>query len=121
MVTSGGGLVERSESRPRGQSIASRAAWPPDAGGFPRRGYHCGPRPPHERTRTRPTDRSTHPETRRVMVLLSAFADEISKDPVEQLDVLSGYGVRHVEFRAIHGVNVLDLSDAQHAEFRDLL
>ena len=55
------------------------------------------------------------------MVLLSAFADEISKDPVAQLDVLSGHGIRHVEFRSIHGVNVLDLSDGQHAEFRDLL
>ena len=55
------------------------------------------------------------------MVLLSAFADEISKDPTEQVDVLSSHGIRHIEFRSIHGINVLDLSDAQHAEFRDLL
>jgi 3-dehydroshikimate dehydratase len=55
------------------------------------------------------------------MVRLSAFADEISKDPVEQLDVLEKNGVRHIEFRSIHGVNVLDLSDAQHEEFRSLL
>ncbi len=52
------------------------------------------------------------------MVRISAFADEISKDPVEQLDVLESHGIRHIEFRSIHGINVLDLSDAQHEEFR---
>jgi sugar phosphate isomerase/epimerase len=55
------------------------------------------------------------------MIRLSAFADEIAKDPVEQLDVLAQHGIRHIEFRSIHGVNVLDLSDAHHAEFRALL
>ena len=55
------------------------------------------------------------------MIRLSAFADEISQDPVEQLDVLGRHGIRHIEFRSIHGTNVLDLSDAQHEEFRDLL
>jgi sugar phosphate isomerase/epimerase len=55
------------------------------------------------------------------MIRLSAFADEISQDPHEQLDVLSRHGIRHIEFRAIHGTNVLDLSDAQHEEFRSLL
>jgi sugar phosphate isomerase/epimerase len=55
------------------------------------------------------------------MIRLSAFADEISADPVEQLDVLAEHGIRHVEFRSIHGTNVLDLADAQHQEFRSLL
>jgi sugar phosphate isomerase/epimerase len=55
------------------------------------------------------------------MIRLSAFADEISQDPVEQVNVLSAHGIKHIEFRAIHGTNVLDLSDEQHAEFRDLL
>jgi sugar phosphate isomerase/epimerase len=55
------------------------------------------------------------------MIRLSAFADEISQDPVEQMDVLAGHGIKHIEFRAIHGVNVMDLSDAQHAGFRELL
>jgi sugar phosphate isomerase/epimerase len=55
------------------------------------------------------------------MIRLSAFADEISQDPHEQVDVLSRHGIRHIEFRAIHGTNVLDLSDAQHEEFRALL
>ena len=55
------------------------------------------------------------------MIRLSAFADEISRDPVEQIDVLSQHGIRHIELRAIHGINVLDLPDAQHEEFRNLL
>jgi sugar phosphate isomerase/epimerase len=55
------------------------------------------------------------------MVQLSAFADEISKDPAEQLDVLSRHGIRHIEFRSIHGINVLDLPDEKHEEFRALL
>jgi sugar phosphate isomerase/epimerase len=55
------------------------------------------------------------------MIHVSAFADEISQEPIEQLDVLSSHGIKHIEFRAIHGTNVLDLTDDQHAEFRDLL
>jgi sugar phosphate isomerase/epimerase len=55
------------------------------------------------------------------MIRLSAFADEISQDPQEQLDVLTRHGVKHIEFRAIHGTNVLDLSEEQHREFRDRL
>jgi sugar phosphate isomerase/epimerase len=55
------------------------------------------------------------------MIRLSAFADEISQNPVEQVDVLAANGVKHIEFRAIHGTNVLDLTDPQHTEFRALL
>src|ERR1044072_7908943 len=55
------------------------------------------------------------------MIRISAFAGEISQDPVEQVDVLTSHGIKAIEFRSIHGTNVLDLSDAQHAEFRDLL
>jgi sugar phosphate isomerase/epimerase len=55
------------------------------------------------------------------MIRLSAFADEISQDPLEQIEVLSQHGIRHIEFRAIHGTNVLDLTDAQHDVFRTLL
>lgn len=55
------------------------------------------------------------------MIRLSAFADEISPDPAEQLDVLDRHGIRHIEFRSIHGTNVLDLSRAQHETFRGLL
>ena len=46
------------------------------------------------------------------MIRISAFADEISQDPVEQIDVLTRHGIKAIEFRAIHGTNVLDLADA---------
>lgn len=55
------------------------------------------------------------------MIRLSAFADEISADPMEQIDVLAGHGIRNIEFRAIFKTNVLDLTDAQHHAFRKLL
>ncbi len=55
------------------------------------------------------------------MIRISAFADEISQDPVEQVEVLAGHGIHHIEFRSIHGTNVLDLSESQHQDFRDLL
>jgi sugar phosphate isomerase/epimerase len=55
------------------------------------------------------------------MVRLSAFADEVSQDPRLQIEILARHGIRHIEFRAIHGTNVLDLTDQQHEEFRDLL
>jgi sugar phosphate isomerase/epimerase len=55
------------------------------------------------------------------MFILSAFADEISPDPQEQIDVLSRCGVRHIELRSIHKTNVLALSDLQVREFKSLL
>ncbi|AMV39843.1 sugar phosphate isomerase/epimerase family protein [Planctomyces sp. SH-PL62] len=55
------------------------------------------------------------------MIRLSAFADEISQDPKEQIEVLTRHGVKNIEFRAIHGANVLDLSEEQHQEFRSRL
>ena len=45
------------------------------------------------------------------MFTLSAFADEISPDPQQQIDVLKTCGVRHIELRSIHKSNVLDLTD----------
>jgi sugar phosphate isomerase/epimerase len=53
--------------------------------------------------------------------VLSAFADEISPDPREQVAVLKSCGVRHIEFRSIHKTNVLALSDEQIKEFKKLL
>ena len=55
------------------------------------------------------------------MIRISAFADEISPDPVEQVDVLTRHGIRHIEFRSIYGTNVLDLSASQHHAYRALL
>src|SRR6266536_1989491 len=55
------------------------------------------------------------------MFTISAFADEISPDPQEQIDVLKSCGVRHIEFRSILKTNVLALSDLQVQEFKSLL
>lgn len=55
------------------------------------------------------------------MFILSAFADEISPDPQEQVDLLERCGVRHIELRSIHKTNVLDLTDLQVREFKSLL
>lgn len=55
------------------------------------------------------------------MFTLSAFADEISPDPQEQIDVLKKCGVRHIEFRSILKTNVLALNDQQIANFKSLL
>lgn len=55
------------------------------------------------------------------MFTLSAFADEISPDPREQIAVLKAANVRHIEFRSIHQVNVLKLNDLQIREFQTLL
>ncbi len=55
------------------------------------------------------------------MFILSAFADEISPDPREQIAVLKKCGVRHIEFRSIHKTNVLALSDVQIREFKKML
>jgi sugar phosphate isomerase/epimerase len=55
------------------------------------------------------------------MFTLSAFADEISPDPQEQVAVLSRCGVRHIELRSILRTNVLDLTDLQVREFKALL
>lgn len=55
------------------------------------------------------------------MFFLSAFADEISPEPQEQIAVLKSCGVRHIEFRSIHKTNVLALSEQQIAEFKAML
>jgi sugar phosphate isomerase/epimerase len=55
------------------------------------------------------------------MFTLSAFADEISPDPQEQLAVLGKCGVRHIELRSILKTNVLDLTDLQVSELKSLL
>src|SRR4051794_96264 len=55
------------------------------------------------------------------MFILSAFADEVSPDPQEQVEVLGRCGVRHIELRSILRTNVLDLTDLQVREFKSLL
>ncbi|MEX2026314.1 MAG: sugar phosphate isomerase/epimerase family protein [Pirellulaceae bacterium] len=55
------------------------------------------------------------------MFILSAFADEIGPEPLEQIDLLDKAGVKHIEFRSIHATNVLALGDRQLADFKALL
>ena len=55
------------------------------------------------------------------MFRLSAFADEISADPQEQVAMLRQCGIRHLEFRSILKTNVLALTDLQVNEFKALL
>jgi len=55
------------------------------------------------------------------MFTLSAFADEIDASPRRQVDVLLASGIRFIEFRSIHGINVLELTDQQINEFQALL
>src|SRR5438309_866893 len=55
------------------------------------------------------------------MFIFSAFADEISPDPEEQIRVLQKCGLRHIELRSIHKTNVLALSDLQVQELKSLL
>ena len=55
------------------------------------------------------------------MFVLSAFADEISHDPHEQVTALKASRVRFIEFRSIYKTNVLALSDEQIREFKKLL
>lgn len=47
------------------------------------------------------------------MIRISAFADEISPDPREQIEVLHAEGIRHVDLRAAWDTNILDFSDEQ--------
>jgi 3-dehydroshikimate dehydratase len=55
------------------------------------------------------------------MFTLSAFADEISPDPQQQIDVLEQCSIRHIELRSILKTNILDLTDLQVAELKSLL
>jgi len=52
------------------------------------------------------------------MFTLSGFADEISSDLDEQLDVLERLGIGYLELRGVWDTNVLDLSDAQVREIK---
>ncbi len=53
--------------------------------------------------------------------VLSAFGDEIAADLDEQIDALLADGIRHVEFRAAWGKNVLALDDEEVERARDIL
>ncbi|MCS7270080.1 MAG: sugar phosphate isomerase/epimerase [Gemmataceae bacterium] len=55
------------------------------------------------------------------MFILSAFADEISPDPREQIAVLQKCRIRFIEFRSVYNTNCLALNDAQVREFKKML
>ena len=45
------------------------------------------------------------------MFVLSGFGDEIAPDLMEQMDLMEGLGIKHIEVRGVWGKGVLDLSD----------
>jgi 3-dehydroshikimate dehydratase len=54
------------------------------------------------------------------MIRLSAFADEISADPADQLAVLQQYEIHYVELRSAWRTPILDLADHQVTVLRGL-
>ena len=52
------------------------------------------------------------------MPTLSAFADEISPEPSQQLDALEANGIRYIELRGAWNTNVMKFSPAQRDELR---
>ncbi len=55
------------------------------------------------------------------MPTLSAFADEVSQDPKEQMDALEANGIHYVELRGAWGLNVMKFTDAQCADLKKQL
>ena len=55
------------------------------------------------------------------MIRLSAFADEISADLNEQIEVLHSENIHFIDLRGVWNTNVLDLTDQQVAEIKQTL
>jgi len=55
------------------------------------------------------------------MFKLTGFGDEISSDLTTQLEVMESLGIKHLELRGIKGKNVLELSDEEIEEARQIL
>jgi sugar phosphate isomerase/epimerase len=55
------------------------------------------------------------------LITLTGFADEISADLEEQMDVLASEGISHIEFRGVWGKNVLKLTDEEAAKVKERL
>jgi len=56
-----------------------------------------------------------------IVFVLSGFADEISPELEEQLDVLTSLDIEYLELRGVWGQNVLELADAQVADIKQAL
>ena len=55
------------------------------------------------------------------MITLTGFADEVSFDLGEQIELLTALGIRHVEFRSAWRTKVLDLTEEQLHEAKRML
>lgn len=55
------------------------------------------------------------------MPTLSAFADEVSQNPKEQMDALEANGIHYVELRGAWGLNVMKFTDAQCTDLKKQL
>jgi len=55
------------------------------------------------------------------MVTLTGFADEISPDLEEQMNVLEAEGISHIELRSVDGKNVLKLTDEDLEKVKGML
>ncbi len=55
------------------------------------------------------------------MFKLTGFGDEISPDLATQLEVMESVGIKHLELRGIKGKNVLELSEEEIEEARQIL
>jgi sugar phosphate isomerase/epimerase len=55
------------------------------------------------------------------MMTLTGFADEISRDLEEQLDVLASEEMSHIEVRKVNGKEIIDHSDEELAYVKDRL
>ncbi|WP_163877862.1 sugar phosphate isomerase/epimerase family protein [Paenibacillus favisporus] len=55
------------------------------------------------------------------MITLTGFADEISSDLEEQLDVLDSEHIRYLELRGVWGKNVLNLTEVETVKIKERL
>jgi sugar phosphate isomerase/epimerase len=55
------------------------------------------------------------------LVTVTGFADEISPDLEEQMNVMESEGISHIEFRSVNGKNVLKLTDEELKKVKDQL
>ncbi|TDF94063.1 sugar phosphate isomerase/epimerase family protein [Paenibacillus piri] len=55
------------------------------------------------------------------MVTLTGFADEISPDLEQQMNVMESEGISHIEFRSVNGKNVLALTAAEMEQIKERL
>lgn len=54
-------------------------------------------------------------------IILSAFADEYSKEPEKHIQVLADNGVKYIEPRFVGEKNIADLTDAEAKNYKSLL